>query len=219
MSVVDARQALKRVAQERGESLSGLSVFVGRNRAYLQQFVERGSPKKLPEKERNLLARYLGVDEALFGGPAGDEASAPERVGAVRVPRLAVQASAGQGRLVDGEEPIGARWFDRAWLRKICRGKPNELSIITVSGDSMAPTLLDGDEVLVDPADAAQGVRDGIYVLRRDDQLMVKRVALTPSAGALAIISDNPAYPSWRECAPGSVDVLARVVWFARELR
>lgn len=216
MSGSDPREALKRIAKERGEPLSGLSLLIGRSRAYLQQFVERGSPKRLDTKDRELLARYLRIDEELLGGPPGDN---PERAGAVRVPRLAVQASAGQGKLVDGEEAIGARWFDRAWLRKICRGKPSELSIITVSGDSMAPTLMDGDEVLVDPADAAQSVRDGIYVLRRDDQLMVKRIALTPSAGALAIISDNPAYPTWRDCAPGSVDVLARVVWFARELR
>ncbi len=216
MSGSDPREALKRIAKERGESLSSLSTLIGRSRAYLQQFVERGSPKQLDAKDRDVLARYLRVDEELLGGPASAN---PERAGAVRVPRLGVQASAGQGRVVDGEEAIGARWFDRAWLRKICRGKPSELSIITVSGDSMAPTLMDGDEVLVDPADAAGGVRDGIYVLRRDDQLMVKRVALTPSAGALAIISDNPAYPSWRDCAPGSVDVLARVVWFARELR
>lgn len=216
MSTVDARQMLKRTAKERGEPLSALSVFIGRSRSYLQQFVERGSPKRLEAKDRDLLARYLQIDEELLGGPPSDN---PERAGAVRVPRLAVQASAGQGRLVDGEQAIGARWFDRAWLRKICRGKPSELSIITVSGDSMSPTLVDGDEVLVDPADVAQGVRDGIYVLRRDDQLMVKRVALTPNAGALAIISDNPAYPTWRDCAPGSVDVLARVVWFARELR
>ncbi len=216
MSGSDPREVLKRTAQERREPLSGLSVFIGRSRSYLQQFVERGSPKRLDAKDRELLARYLGIDEELLGGPPS---ASPERAGAVRVPRLAVQASAGQGRLVDGEETIGARWFDRAWLRKICRGKPSELSIITVSGDSMAPTLMDGDEVLVDPADAAQSVRDGIYVLRRDDQLMVKRIALTPSAGALAIISDNPAYPTWRDCSPGSVDVLARVVWFARELR
>lgn len=216
MSNLDAREALKRIVKERGESLSALSTMLGRSRSYLQQFVERGSPKALDPRERDLLAQYLDIEEEVLGGPPGTD---PQRSGAVRVPRLGVQASAGQGRVVDGEVAIGGRWFDRAWLRKICRGKPSELSIITVSGDSMAPTLVDGDEVLVDPSDATQGLRDGIYVLRRDDALMVKRIALTPSAGGITIISDNPAYPSWRDCAPGSVDVLARVVWFARELR
>ncbi len=89
----------------------------------------------------------------------------------------------------------------------------------TVRGDSMATPLMDGDEVLVDQSDAAQGLRDGIYVLRREDTLMVKCIALGPVARRLDILSDNPAYPSWRDCPADGVDVLARVVWFSRELR
>lgn len=61
------RETLTRVAAERGESLSTLSVKVGRNQAYLSQFIHRRTPKALPERERRHLAIALNVDERLLG--------------------------------------------------------------------------------------------------------------------------------------------------------
>lgn len=211
MTNLEVREALKRMVQERGESLSGLSRLLGRNRAYLQQFVERGSPVRLEAKDREVLARYFGIDEEALGGPIPGPANK-----IVRVPRLAVQASAGAGSHVDREFATGSYRFDEAWLRQVSRAKPEELSIITVRGDSMATTLMDGDDVLVDHADAAPSLRDGIYVLRRDDTLMVKRLALAPTSGTVTISSDNPAYPTWPDCPLASIDVLGRVVWAGR---
>ena len=196
-----------------GESYASVSKLLGRNSAYVQQFIRRGAPSRLDERDRKLLARTFGVDPDTFLKPGAAPASK-----SVQVPRLAVQASAGPGRIVDGETVIGAYGFDAAWLRQVSRARPEDLSIITVSGDSMAPTLVDGDDVLVDRSDAGERLRDGVYVLRRDDQLMVKRLALAPTSGTLAISSDNPAYPSWRDCPLGSVDVVGRVVWAGRRL-
>ena len=58
---------------------------------------------------------------------------------------------------------------------------PDRLSIIRVDGDSMAPTLNAGDDILVDLGDCVDRLRDGIYVLRADDVLVVKRLALHPA--------------------------------------
>src|SRR3546814_12095801 len=62
------------------------------------------------------------------------------------------------------------------WLRGL-GADPRALSIIRVAGDSMAPTLSDGDDILVDGGDAAGRLRDGISVLRMDDAFMVKGIA------------------------------------------
>ena len=132
----------------------------------------------------------------------------------VAVPRLSVQASAGPGSEVEGEFQIGAYRFDAAWLRAIGQATPEDLSIIRVSGDSMAPTLNDGDDALVN---RAATLRDGIYVLRRDDALMVKRLALAPTSSTVTISSDNPAYPTWRDCPLDSVQLIGRVVWSSRK--
>ena len=61
------RNRLTELADQRGESLANLSRIIGRNAAYLQQFVTRGSPRRLPEDDRLLLAKHLNVDERELG--------------------------------------------------------------------------------------------------------------------------------------------------------
>lgn len=212
---MDARSALQRLIEERGEDYAGLSRLIGRNPAYIQQYIKRGSPKRLAEEDRRLLARYFGVAEGVLGGPESQNGG---RQGMIAVPRLAVQAAAGGGAF-DGDESGQAHFaFDPAWLRRLARGRPEQLSIIRVSGDSMAPALADGDEILVDRGDGAERLRDGIYVLRLDDALLVKRVTLNPAARTIAVRSDNPAYPGWPSCDPGAVDIVGRVVWAGRRI-
>lgn len=61
------RATVERLARERGETLSALSRIIGRNDAYLQQFVKRGSPRRLPEDARMRLAIVLNIDERQLG--------------------------------------------------------------------------------------------------------------------------------------------------------
>jgi phage repressor protein C with HTH and peptisase S24 domain len=215
MDQEDPRDALRRIAQDRRESLAGLSRLIGRNDAYLQQYVSRGTPVKLEANDRRKLAEYLRVDEELLGGPPSDLPKTEDMVG-VRL--LSVEAAAGLGRVIEGEFAVGKFRFDRFWLRQISHAEPEELSIISFVGDSMAPTINNGDEGLVDHSTSGRRVRDGIYVLRRDETLMVKRLAVAPRAGTVMIISDNPAYPTWPDCPLDSIDVLGRVVWIGRKL-
>lgn len=215
MADEDARAALQRLVEEKGEDYAGLSRLIGRNPAYVQQYIKRGSPRRLAEGDRRLLARYFGVNETLLGAP---EAAQPVEAGLVRVPQLDVGASAGAGAF-DGEERAASHIaFDPGWLRRVARGSPEQLSIIRVAGDSMAPTLADGDEILVDRGDAAARVRDGIYVLRIDDALVVKRLALNPAARTASIRSDNPAYPGWPDCDLAAIELVGRVVWAGRRI-
>jgi cyanate lyase len=61
------RRNLSDRAEELGISLADLSRAAGRNAAYMQQFVERGSPKVLPEDVRLAIAIRLNMDERLLG--------------------------------------------------------------------------------------------------------------------------------------------------------
>ena len=208
----DPRAALARLIAENGDDYAGLSKLVGRNAAYIQQFIRRGTPKRLPEIERGILARYFGVDEKLLGGIASSAAKAGLRL----IPKLAVGASAGAGALNEGETLAGKIGFDEKWLRK--QGlEPSKLSLIRVEGDSMAPTLNDDDDIMVDKSAATAPLRDGIHVIRMDDVLMVKRLARGP-AGRLSVLSDNPAYPGWPDVDGETVSIIGRVVWAGRRL-
>ena len=208
----DPRMALDRLVVENGDDYASLSKLIGRNAAYIQQFVKRGTPKRLPEAERGILARYFGVDERVLGGVASPATKAGLRL----IPKLAVGASAGPGAMHDGEALAGKIGFDEKWLRKL-GVEPKQLSLIRVEGDSMLPTLADGDDIMVDRAAANKPLRDGIHVIRMDDVLMVKRLARGP-AGRLSVLSDNPAYPDWVDVDGAAVTVVGRVVWTGRRL-
>lgn len=209
----NVRTTLDRLIQERGEDYAALSRLLGRNPAYIQQFIRRGSPRRLAEGDRQLLARYLGVAESLLGGPVRKD----DDRGLHAVPQLTVAASAGAGALLESEQVIAHLGFDRGWLKKMSQ-TPHLVSAIIVRGDSMLPTLSEGDDILVDAGDAADRLRDGIYVLRHEDTLLVKRIARHPASGKISIRSDNPAYPAWEDCDPAEICVIGRVIWVGRRL-
>lgn len=215
MAATDPRAELDRLIRERGEDYAGLSRLLGRNPAYVQQYIKRGSPRRLGEEDRRVLARYFGVDEALLGG-----GSTPRAAPMVAVPRLDVGASACLGAVDLDERRLGGIAFDPQWLRSLgfSAATARQLSLIRVEGDSMSPTLANGDEILVDHSDAAERLREGIYVLRLEGGLVVKRVALGAS-GQISVRSDNPAYPEWPDADPASIDFVGRVVWVGRRLR
>jgi len=200
------RAALAAVMEEQGRSLSELSRVIRRNPAYLQQYLKRGTPRTLAEEDRGRLARYLGVPESRLGGRAPG--------GMIEVARLDVGASAGPGRLV-GEEPLRRPGAFSPDLLRALGVSPEMASIIRVEGDSMAPLLHHGDEILVDRARRRVTAKRGIFVLRIGGELVVKR--LRPAVGGVEVISENPAYPP-RTVRSDAVEVLGQVAWLGRAL-
>ncbi|WOE74718.1 S24 family peptidase [Alterisphingorhabdus coralli] len=219
------RDTLARLITDRGVSYAGVSDMLGRNPAYIQQFIRRGTPSRLAERDRQLLAQFFGVSEDLL---RNTDDSLPTNSAASRsamgvrgkflrpIPKLSIGASAGPGRMADSEHVESELAFDEDWLRR--QGFANAaLNMIRVEGDSMEPTLCDGDDIMVEMASGDTPRRDGVYVLRRDDALMVKRLAFQPD-GSVSVLSDNPAYPSMQGLGLDSVAVVGRVVWAGRRL-
>lgn len=204
----DARAALAALIAERREDYANLSAVIGRNPSYIQQYLNRGSPRRLAEEDRRRLAEYFRVPEERLGGPP-----APLADDLVHVPLLDIGAAAGFGLETDREREAGRIAFPRAMLRDLASGGTDGLSLIRVDGASMEPQIRDGDHILVDRHDSSDRLRDGIYVLRLDDRLVVKRVVLGPVRGRVDIVSDNPAFPSWPGTAVADLAVIGRVRW------
>lgn len=206
------RARLLALSQARGVSLASLSELLGRNPSYLQQFIRKGSPRKLEEQDRATLARFLGVGEEELREPQENsyaKVSKRHNTGDwVEVPRLDLGAAAGAGRVPGAEAAFDTFRFSRRWLEEQGLSRA-ELSAIRVEGDSMEPLLNDGDEILVDRA--PRPFRDGIHVVRLGETLMVKRVA-SAGPGRVALLSQNLAYPPV-EVAAEEVEIIGRVVW------
>lgn len=212
MENADVRQRLLDLAGGRHVSLAALSRMLGKNPSYLQQFVRKGSPRKLEEEDRGMLARFFAVDERELGKTKENYPETGQNEGLARgwfdVPRLTVGASAGSGAAPEGEDVIGTIRFSLRWLRSMGL-QVDMLSAIAVSGDSMEPTLHDGDEILVDRT--PRPLRDGIHVARLEDNLLVKRIDAS-RPGIIVLLSDNPAYRPI-ECRVQDVRIIGRVVW------
>jgi hypothetical protein len=203
---MDPRERLAELAREHGSSLAALSRMLGRNSTYLQQYITKGSPRRLEEIDRRRLAQFFGVSEGELGGP--EEISYALQGDWIEVPRLPLEASAGPGAVGAAEIPFDAFRFSRRWLRE--QGlEPAMLSSIRVMGDSMDPLLRDGDEILVDRTPRA--FREGVHVVRLGDALHVKLLQAVPP-DRLRLVSQNPAYAPV-DVAMADVDVVGRVVW------
>jgi repressor LexA len=204
MDEVAQRTALRALIERDGASLATLSRAVGRNAAWMQQYLRRGTPKLLPERERALLAAFFSVDEGVLGG-------APAAA-IVRVPHLAIAVSAGPGRFVTSERAVASAGYAAEDLARLGI-TPGDAAILDVAGTSMVPTLDDGDRILVDRGQRRPGARGAIWVIRVDDELLVKR--LERGEGGWRIVSDNA--PE-RSAALEAVEVLGRVVQLIRRL-
>ena len=133
------------------------------------------------------------------------------------IPKRLKPASAGSGIAAlaepDAVDPIGEIAFAVEWLRSNLGDARGLLTSVRVQGDSMFPTLADGETIIID-----EGVKhidaDGIYVMDVNGRRVIKRVQHFVD-GSLELISDNAAYR--KETLSGAlarnVRVLGRMVW------
>ena len=212
----EPRQVLERLCAERGENFAALSRLIRRNPADIQQYIRKGTPRQLKEAERRTLARYFQVPESMLGGMPDDPVA--EYGELVPVVRVAVRASAGPGAFAGEESARPYFAFDPVWLKGLTASSASRLSVIRVEGDSMSPTLSAGDDILVDLADAGDRLRDGIYVLRVDGTLLVKRLAIHPVGRRVTVQSDNPAYSDLPDCGLDQIECIGRVIWAGRKI-
>ena len=65
------RQLIRTTLSQRQLNMSAVSKKLGKNHAYLHQFLDRGIPAQLPELVREQLAAILQVPEAQLKGGGG----------------------------------------------------------------------------------------------------------------------------------------------------
>lgn len=161
----------------------------------------------------------VSADWLLYGGEKPDRVEngdAPPN-GAALVPVYDVAASAGHGAMVDYEASAYGLAFPPDYLRRLTSSGPQNLSIISVKGESMEPTLLDDDIVLLDTSKTNLSF-DGLFVLRFGDALHIKRIGRSAKRDHITIISDNrDLYPPI-DAAVAEVQAVGKVLWYGRKV-
>jgi phage repressor protein C with HTH and peptisase S24 domain len=137
----------------------------------------------------------------------------------INLPFYAISASAGGGALVEVEEQANLISFEPEWLNKEIGVNPNDVFLMLVDGDSMYPTLKNGAMIMVNKH--FNGLCDGIYVMRHEQNLLVKRLQMLPN-GIIKVKSDNNLYEPWeinKENLDGTdIEIIGRVVWSGQRM-
>ncbi len=154
--------------------------------------------------------RDLRTSAALTPGQSSDGFNPSQFV---VLPKRPEAAAAGAGTPPAPETPSEFIAFGHDWIRSVLHVDPEHLLLDTAVGESMSPTVVDQDLLLVDTTD--RKLREfGIYILEFQGERLVKRVQRKLD-GSLLLISDNEIYEPERippERA-GEVVVVGRVVW------
>lgn len=135
-----------------------------------------------------------------------DQAASPQAL--ARTCQVEIRDLPAGGGTIWGHVPFSRQWFDRHGLG------PKRCFIISVIGESMAPTLPEGAAILVDRASSHRA--DGrIYVIRTPRALVVKRVNKDRD-GCWWLISDHP---GWKRARwPCEAEIVGEVRWVGRVL-
>lgn len=224
---------LRRLAEAMGvSSHEELAAVLGKDLQTLRVWRHRG---RVPAATITHVSKVSGKPVSWLDGtgddaPVASEPPAPffarekKQVNAERhglaefffVPEVDVRASAGHGEVVDSEEIIGKFAFRRSWIRQ--KGlRPEMLAVVRARGDSMTPTVNDGDILLVDRAVTTLST-DGIYLIEHANNLQCKRLQLDVGYGLL-VKSDNPAYKEQRLTfkQAAALRIAGRVIWVGGE--
>nr|DAN98890.1 MAG TPA: Repressor protein CI [Caudoviricetes sp.] len=210
-------ERLTSLMYEKGISQAELARLIGIKQPSVFKILsgETRNPKKILE-----IATALNVDPHWLKTGEGDpdpsyrivEVSEPQKPNTVRIDILDVEASAGNGAyLSPTEQGLLSQEFDLTFFRQqFGRADAKHLKLITVKGDSMAPTLESGDLLYVDISENYFAA-DGLYVFTFDGQTFIKR--LQKVGKEMLVISDNPTYKEWTFTQGDDVFIHGRVVF------
>lgn len=207
----DARARLRAAIKRSGS----LSDFAGRSGISAQGLTNllsgRVGEPGVGKLERLATLAGVSIDYLLTG------AEAPVG-GVAMIPAVEdIFASAGHGATTLDFENATPIPFPKNWLRSL-GGDPDQLALVQVRGDSMDPTIPHGSWVMFDRS--RRGRVDGVYVLRIDGDICVKRLAHFDQEIRVRSEAER-AYPeilvSYEDANdPSKFEPLGRVVWTGR---
>lgn len=153
--------------------------------------------------------------------PRDKVAGQPRRNGAVvegdMVEIAEIDLNFGLGGAFMDEHPVPSmRAFSRSWLRQFTDAGPEDLYWAKGKGDSMSPTIEDGEPVLIDRRQQTPRMTDLIWAFAWGEIGAIKRLRPMPDGG-LKILSDNPRVPP-DTAYDGEVHIFGRVVGVAKRL-
>lgn len=199
--------------------LPAIADFMAINLAYLagtsddriDMFDERG----VRMNENDLMQRAIRdrVRADMVSPPASDKFDEDDTV---EVQEIDIAYGMGGGTYLDLPVKAETRKFSRGFLRNFTDAPPSRIFVARGMGDSMMPTILDADIVLIDTSEMMPRMADKIWALTFNGMGMIKRLRPTSDQG-WSIMSDNPSV-SDITAYDGEMSIVGRVVAIVRKV-
>ena len=222
MIVTNIAQRLKARAFQLDMTPAAVAEASGLNRSFIYDII-RGKSVRPTRSKLQKVADVLRVDVAwLIDGDGTLEGEEPKIYSPdttfVGISGVKAKASAGGGTIVHAEDEQVSKMyhFRQSWIENELDANAKQLRILRVTGDSMMPTLNDGDTILVDMGRKSP-YPPGLFVLHDGMGLMAKRIEHIPSSEPprISVTSDNPNYSPY-ECLLDEVNIAGRIRWYGR---
>ncbi|HCU58718.1 MAG TPA: hypothetical protein DIC64_01920 [Alphaproteobacteria bacterium] len=204
MNIDQIRKHIDTLIKEKGKNYRSLSMAIGKNEAYLHQYINKGSPLRLPEEQRRKLALLLDVDE--------------QELTDIHLPKTILQTTGhSKTTLIEiissnpAQASSGFLSLPLSDYSNITSASSENVKMLRINGDSMAPTLKDGDYILADLSTPSFS-SDGLYVIRQAAALTVRRIQQISSSEFL-IIPDNSNYKGITIPAK-KLEIIGKVIFF-----
>jgi transcriptional regulator with XRE-family HTH domain len=134
--------------------------------------------------------------------------------GPVALRQIDLGLSMGDGTNIDHYADEGTIDFDAALIRSITRSAPHRLFVARGDGDSMLPTLMNDDLVVIDTGQTELNLTDRIWAISVFGAGGLKR--LRPiSASEVEVISDNPNHSN-QTVSRQDLHIIGRLIWAGR---
>jgi phage repressor protein C with HTH and peptisase S24 domain len=164
--------------------------------------------------ERRDVLALAGFDEQ--HAPESEADQLAQQLDAVMLDEIEVGYSMGGGTDVSDYPIVRQVPFSREWLASLTSAPASQLFVARGDGDSMMPTLLDQDIVIIDRSQRAVKHQDRIWAVSYGGFSMIKRIRMLPD-GSMQINSDNPAV-SPIQAFDGEAFLVGRVIAIVRRI-
>lgn len=207
----DITSRIASLIKDSGLSLRTLSKAIGVNHVSLSQWV---TGKNRPsDKGLEAFCSYFHVSPAwvLYGDDSATGAQSIQLEDAVSIPLLDAEGACGVREDLSqyGCGIITMVRVTYEFIRNYCpSASMNSLHIITAKGDSMMPTLNNGDTVIVDISQR-DVTQDGLYAVELSGSTLIKRIQITHKG--LLLLSDNPKYQPFTIDDGDTLNIIGRV--------
>ncbi|WP_161626305.1 S24 family peptidase [Sphingobium baderi] len=215
-TVEDDIQMIRDLIEWSGETAAAIARNIGSANTTINRFKKGTAETRLGRQTLTKLKEAYPKFPGFVDADSGERPNDGEDSDDVDIQQWNVAYGMGGGTYLDIPVTGEMHKFSRSWLRQFTNAPPEKIFLATGTGDSMTPTILDSDIVLIDTSENQIRVGDKIWAVAYGETGLIKRLRRMAD-GSVKMLSDNPVVDP-ETAYDGELTVVGRVVAVVRKM-